>query len=156
MVVSESIENFEGTVLRQVLFATFERDASRIADNGDVFTPDSLEEMYFNLNKEWYGEHAKFPDYIKNEWMRIPHFYSAFYVDKYATSYCASLSLCEKLKQNPVQAREAIFKLLKAGGSKPSLEILKDAGVDFLSPAPIQNAFANYKNNIQRALKTFV
>lgn len=155
MVLSESLENFEGTVLRQVLFAAFEKEAARISDKGEVFTPDALEEYYLNLNKEWYGNDAIYPDFCKNEWMRIPHFYSAFYVYKYATSYCASLSLLEKLKENPTQGKENIFKLLKAGGSKPSLEILKDAGVDFLSPQPIENAFANYRKNLEKAAAVF-
>ena len=83
MVLSESLENFEGTVLRQSLFATFEKEAARISDSGDVFTPDTLEEFYLNLNKEWYGEAASYPDFNKYEWMRIPHFYSPFYVYKY-------------------------------------------------------------------------
>ncbi len=156
MVVSESIENFEGTVLRQVLFATFEKEAARISDSGEVFTPDNLEEFYLNLNKEWYSEESScFPEFNKYEWMRIPHFYSAFYVYKYATSYCASLSLAEKLKNNPKQTQEHIFSFLKAGGSKPSLEILKQAGVDLLSADPIQNAFISYKRNIERAEKVF-
>ncbi len=154
-VVSETLQNFEGTVLRQVLFATFEREIAQISDRGEAFTPDKLEEIYFALNKEWYGSHGSYPDYIKYEWMRIPHFYSAFYVYKYATSYCASLALCEKLKNNPEEGQSKIFDLLKAGGSKSSLEILKDAGIDFLTPMPVSNAFQNYEKNIDLAAKTF-
>ncbi|MES2614255.1 MAG: oligoendopeptidase F [Bdellovibrionota bacterium] len=155
MVLSESIQNFEGTVLRQVLFATFEKEAARISDNGEVFTPDMMEEFYLNLNKEWYGDSCVYPDFNKHEWMRIPHFYSAFYVYKYATSYCASLSLAEKLKDNPTSGQERIFALLKAGGSMPSLEILNRAGVNLLSPEPIENAFLNYKRNLERIEKIY-
>lgn len=155
MVISESIENFEGTVLRQVLFAAFEKEAARIADNGDVFTPDGLEEFYLNLNKEWYGNNSFYPEFNKYEWMRIPHFYSAFYVYKYATSYCASLSLAEKLKTNLHETQEKILNFLKSGGSIPSLDILKAAGVNLLSPQPIDNAFQNYKRNLERAEKLF-
>lgn len=155
MALAECIHNFEGTVLRQTLFAAFEKEAATITDRGDVFTPDYLEEFYFNLNKEWYGSASSYPDFSKHEWMRIPHFYSAFYVYKYATSYCASLSLAEKLKSSPTQAREQIFSFLKAGGAKPSLEILQNAGADLLTPEPIENAFNNYKRNLDLASSIF-
>jgi oligoendopeptidase F len=155
-VLSESIKNFEGTVLRQMLFATFEKEAARIADAGETFTPDSLEEIYLSLNKEWYGSHSSYPEFLKHEWMRIPHFYSAFYVYKYATSFCASLALSEMLKQEPEQTRERIFGFLKTGGSKPSLDILKLAGVDFLDGTAVNNAFQNYRKNLQMAKESFL
>lgn len=155
-VISESLENFEGTVLRQVLFATFEREAAKIADQGEVFTPDALEALYLGLNREWYGAGAlTTPDYVKHEWMRIPHFYNAFYVYKYATSYCASLALAKYLKDDPNTGTKLIFSLLKAGGSKPSLQILKDANVDFSTSKPVDDAFLNYRHNIERAEKAF-
>ena len=155
-VLSESVANFEGTVLRQVLFATFEREAAKIADSGEVFTPDRLDELYYNLVQEWYGEHSLASDYIKHEWMRIPHFYSPFYVYKYATSYCASLSLSESLKENKDKTKDKIFQFLKSGGSKPSLEILNLAGVDLLKPDAINSAFENYKSNIKKAEEAFL
>ena len=150
-VLSENLENFEGTVLRQTLFAAFEREASKIVDQDETFTPEKLENIYLELNKEWYGDVSTYPDFIKYEWMRIPHFYSAFYVYKYATSYCASLALSEAFSVDENRAREQVFKILKAGGSKSPLEILKDAGIDFLTPVPVANAFKNYQKNIQRA-----
>ena len=156
MVISQMIENFEGTVLRQVLFATFEKEAARISDEGSVFTPQHLEDFYFNLNKEWYGDSCHFPELSKVEWMRIPHFYSAFYVYKYATSYCASLCLAEKLKNNLKAGQESIFNLLKAGGSLSSLDILKASGIDMLSSKPIENSFSNYEQNLEQAQKLFL
>ena len=150
-VLSENLENFEGTVLRQTLFAAFEREASKIVDKDETFTPEKLENIYLDLNKYWYGDISSFPEFVKYEWMRIPHFYSAFYVYKYATSYCASLALSESFFENENLAREQVFKILKAGGSKSPLQILKDAGIDFLTPAPVANAFKNYQKNIQRA-----
>ncbi len=149
-VLSENVENFEGTVLRQVLFATFEREAAKIVDKEETFTPEKLEEFYFKLNQEWYGELASgYPEFIKHEWMRIPHFYSAFYVYKYATSYCASLALSEALLKDETTTRKQIFNLLKAGGSKAPLEIMQDAGIDFLTPKPVDNAFLNYQKNLE-------
>ncbi|APJ04135.1 oligoendopeptidase F [Silvanigrella aquatica] len=150
-VLSENVENFEGTVLRQTLFAAFEREAAKIVDQDETFTPEKLENIYYDLNKIWYGEASSYPEFVKYEWMRIPHFYSAFYVYKYATSYCASLALAEAFSSNEKKAQEQVFKLLKAGGSKSPLDILKDAGIDFLTPHPVANAFENYKKNIQMA-----
>ena len=154
-VISEAIQNFEGTVFRQVLFAAFEKEVAKISDIGGVFTPGILEDLYLSLIKEWYGESSCCPEFTKHEWMRIPHFYSAFYVYKYATSYCASLSLSEKLLSSPEEGLENIFSLLKAGGSRSSLDILKNAQVDLLSPDPIMNAFLHYARNIERAEKMF-
>ncbi|HMV43753.1 MAG TPA: M3 family metallopeptidase, partial [Leptospiraceae bacterium] len=91
-----------------------------------------------------------------HEWMRIPHFYSPFYVYKYATSYCASLSLSESLKENKDKTKDKIFQFLKSGGSKPSLEILNLAGVDLLKPDAINSAFENYKSNIKKAEEAFL
>jgi oligoendopeptidase F len=155
-VLSEAIGNFEGTVLRQTLFAAFEKEAASIVDSGEVFTPDRMDEIYFNLVKDWYGEHSAYPEFIKHEWMRIPHFYSPFYVYKYATSYCASLSLSQSLKKNPESTREKIFSFLKSGGSKPSLEILKLAGVDLLEPTAINNAFLDYRQNVKKGEELFL
>ena len=109
-----------------------------------------------NLVKEWYGANSAYPDFIKHEWMRIPHFYSPFYVYKYATSYCASLALCQSLNVDIDRSKEQIFTLLKSGGSKPSLEILKTAGVDLLQSEAIDQAFDNYKQNLKIAEKLFL
>ena len=155
-VLSESIGNFEGTVLRQTLFAAFEKEAASIVDSGEVFTPDRMDDIYFNLVKDWYGDNSAYPEFIKHEWMRIPHFYSPFYVYKYATSYCASLSLSQSLKKEPESTRERIFSFLKSGGSKPSLEILKLAGVDLLEPTAINNAFRDYRQNVKKGEELFL
>lgn len=157
-VLSHWLQGFEGTVLRQSLFATFERDASRKVDSGNSLTADSLDELYTALNKEWYGPESGFASENSYEWMRIPHFYSTFYVYKYATSYCASLSLFEDLKKNAdnTSAQHRVLNLLKAGGSKSPLDIMLEAGVDFRTPAPIENAFKTYERFVQRAEEAFL
>ena len=152
-VLSENLKNFEGTVLRQTLFAAFEQKASEIVDGDETLTPERLEDIYLGLNKQWYGPACGMLDAIKHEWMRIPHFYSAFYVYKYATSYCASLALMENFLAQPDLAQKQVLRLLQAGGSQPPLDILKEAGIDFLSPKPVEDAFLNYKKNIALAEK---
>jgi oligoendopeptidase F len=153
-VISHQIEAFEGTVLRQVLFATFERDAAQKVDNGQPLGPDELDSIFHDLNKEWYGSEPH--KMVKCEWMRIPHFYSTFYVYKYATSYCASQSLLQNLNTNSTETQKKILGLLKAGGSKAPLEILKDAGVDFMTPDPVRNAFSLYRDSIRTGERTFL
>lgn len=157
-VLSHWLQGFEGTVLRQTLFATFERETSRRVDAGDSLTADSFDEIYSSLNKEWYGPECGFDTLNAHEWMRIPHFYSTFYVYKYATSYCASLSLFEELKKpgNQEIARKRILGLLKAGGSKSPLNILLEAGIDFRTPAPVENAFLAYERFVGRAESFFL
>jgi oligoendopeptidase F len=145
--LSHWLQGFEGTVLRQTLFATFERDVSRLVDNGEAMTADLFDKTYAGLVNEWYGPESGFEQLNASEWMRIPHFYSTFYVYKYATSFCASLALFEELKRagNEDAARARIIGLLKAGGSKSPLDILLDAGVDFRTPAPVKKAFQTYE-----------
>jgi oligoendopeptidase F len=155
-VLSQTLEGFEGTVLRQVLFATFERDAAAKVDEAIPLGPDEFDALYLALNKEWYGAEGGGLPLVAHEWMRIPHFYSTFYVYKYATSYCASAALLEALKENPTAARGRVMGLLQAGGSKPPMDILRDAGVDFSTPAPVERAFQTYKRNVDRARAVFV
>ncbi|MEY3901643.1 MAG: hypothetical protein RL189_949, partial [Pseudomonadota bacterium] len=156
--LSHWLQGFEGTVLRQTLFATFERDASRQVDAGEAMTADSFDSLYSQLVKEWYGTDAGFEQVNASEWMRIPHFYSTFYVYKYATSYCASLALFEELKRDVGKgdARNKVLGLLKAGGSKSPLDILLDAGVDFRTPAPVEKAFLAYERFLERAESAFL
>lgn len=156
--LSHWLQGFEGTVLRQTLFATFERDASRQVDAGEAMTADSFDSLYSQLVKEWYGTDAGFEQVNASEWMRIPHFYSTFYVYKYATSYCASLALFEELKRDGGKgdARNKVLGLLKAGGSKSPLDILLDAGVDFRTPAPVEKAFIAYERFLERAESAFL
>lgn len=155
--LSHWLQGFEGTVLRQTLFATFERDVSRLVDNGEAMTADLFDKIYAGLVNEWYGPESGFEQLNASEWMRIPHFYSTFYVYKYATSFCASLALFEELKKagNETAARGKIMGLLKAGGSKSPLDILLDAGVDFRTPAPVQKAFKTYERFLNSVEQMF-
>ena len=154
-VMSHWLQSFEATVLRQTLFATFERDVAARIDADDPLTADALDAIYLDLNREWYGPSCEYPVALGHEWMRIPHFYNTFYVYKYATSFCASLALAEQIKLNPEKTRAHIFGLLESGGSKAPLEIMKTAGVDFLTPAPVADAFQAYARYLDLAEKTF-
>ncbi len=155
-VCSYWLKGFESTVIRQVLFATFERDCAVRVDADEPLTADAFDSIYEGLNREFYGQHSEIDPEVKSEWMRIPHFYSTFYVYKYATSYCASLSLLEALQRDPEAGRGQVMTLLKTGGSRSPLDTMKAAGVDFLSGQVFKDAFSVYEQNITRAESLFL
>jgi oligoendopeptidase F len=155
-VCSYWLKGFEATVIRQVLFATFERDTAARVDAGEPLTADAFDEVYESLNKEFYGVHSAIDPEVKNEWMRIPHFYSTFYVYKYATSYCASLSLLESLIKDSASGRKQVMTLLRTGGSISPLDTMRAAGIDFLSGQVFEDAFSVYDQNIARAESLFL
>ena len=155
-VCSYWLKGFESTVLRQVLFAAFERESSKAVDQDEPLTADRLDGLYRSLNEEWYGRSCIVDPEVDHEWMRIPHFYSTFYVYKYATSYCASLSLLERLKSNPAKGREQVMTMLRTGGSKSPLATMSAAGVGFLAGPVFTDAFAVYEQNVARAEALFL
>jgi oligoendopeptidase F len=155
-VLSQGLEGFEGTVLRQLMFATFERDTSQKVDSGEALSANDFDSIYDSLSKEWFGNSMEHLPLQKHEWMRIPHFYNTFYVYKYATSYCASAALCERLIKKPSETATVILNLLKSGGSKSPLAQMLDAGVDFIHGTPVQDAFKIYEQRIEAAEKLFL
>lgn len=154
--VSSQIRGFEGTVVRQVLFAAFERACAKLTDAGEALTPDRCDAIYMNLNREWYGPEVDLPEEMASGWMSIPHFYHTFYVYKYATSYCASLSLFRSLLAEGEPARARVLGMLRAGGSKAPLAILRDAGVDFLAGSPVDDAFHAFAAQLDAAESLFI
>ena len=93
MLIGNLLEHFRTTVFRQTMFAEFEHKAHLMAEAGESLTKENLCAMYYDLNKLYYGKAAKVDKEVANEWMRIPHFYSSFYVYKYATGFCAAVAL---------------------------------------------------------------
>ena len=110
---------------------------------------------YYALNKKYYGGGAVVDQLIENEWMRIPHFYRAFYVYVYATGFCAAMALSQRILTEGESAVADYRKFLSAGSSVPPLEALKLAGVDMSSPEPVRNALKIFKETIDqlKALK---
>jgi oligoendopeptidase F len=154
-VVSQRLKNMEGTVYRQVQFAAFEREVSKVIDGEGALSADDLCKIYSDLNVEWYGPQFETSTFTTHEWMRIPHFYSTFYVYKYATSYCASLDIAARFEKKPVETRAIILEFLKTGGSKSALNTMLAAGVDFMSDATFDNAFAVYERELKAAWSLF-
>ncbi len=140
MLIGNLLEHFRTTVFRQTMFAEFEHKAHAMAEEGQTLTRDSLCEMYYGLNKLYYGRACKVDKEVSYEWMRIPHFYSSFYVYKYATGFCAAVALARGILSGDAQKLAAYRKFLTLGGSMPPIEELKVAGVDMSTPQPVCEA----------------
>ena len=149
------LEKFRTTVYRQTMFAEFERISHDMAAKGEPLTKDAMNAAYYALNKKYYGGGAVVDQLIENEWMRIPHFYRAFYVYVYATGFCAAMALSQRILTEGKSAVADYRKFLSAGSSVPPLEALKLAGVDMSSPEPVRNALKIFKETIDqlKALK---
>ncbi len=132
------MEQFRGTLFRQTMFAEFELIAHEKIEGGEALTFDSLNEIYLDLNKKYFGSEIVYDEKIAWEWARIPHFYTAFYVYQYATGYSAAIALSQSILNN--KGAEKYLEFLKSGSSKYSIDLLKGAGVDMTSPKPIEDA----------------
>jgi len=142
------IEEFRTTLFRQTMFAEFEKLTHEAVENGEVLTAEWLSEEYGKLNRKYYGEKVAYDPQIDMEWARIPHFYRAFYVYKYATGYSAAAAISSKiLKEGPV-ARDAYIEFLKTGEKDYPIELLKTAGVDMGKRDPIIQAMDAFEKLI--------
>ncbi|MBQ8618588.1 MAG: oligoendopeptidase F [Clostridia bacterium] len=140
MLIGHLLEHFRTTVFRQTMFAEFEHKAHLMAEQGESLTKENLCAMYYDLNKLYYGKAAKVDKEVSNEWMRIPHFYSSFYVYKYATGFCAAVALARNVLSGDADKVAAYRKFLTLGGSMAPIEELKVAGVDMSTPQPVCEA----------------
>ena len=144
------LEQFRTTCFRQTMFAEFEKISHEMAAKGEPLTRESLSNAYLELNKTYYGGACVVDDVIANEWMRIPHFYNAFYVYVYATGLCAAVSLSEKILSEGESAVKDYRKFLSAGCSVPPIEALKLAGIDMSRPEPIRKAMEVFKATLEQ------
>ena len=142
------LEQFRTTCFRQTMFAEFELIAHEMAAKGEPLTQESLSKAYYELNKTYYGGACVVDDWIANEWMRIPHFYRAYYVYVYATGLCAAVTLSEKILTEGESAVRDYRKFLSAGCSVPPIEALKLAGVDMASPEPLRKAMGVFRDTL--------
>lgn len=127
--LSYYLDMFRTTVFRQTMFSEFERYAHGLIEKGDAITPQKLCKYYLKLNRKYYGKSVRHDQLISYEWARIPHFYRAFYVYKYATGMISAVSIASRILEDK-SALDGYKKFLSAGGSMSPLDILKLAGVD--------------------------
>ncbi|MCR4600030.1 MAG: oligoendopeptidase F [Acetatifactor sp.] len=134
------LDSFKGTVFRQTQFAEFEMRSNALCESGESLNAENLNQMYYELNQKYYGPDIVSDPQIAYEWARIPHFYYNFYVYQYATSFCASVAIVKSILSEGAPAVERYKKFLSGGCSKPPVELLKIAGVNMETAAPIESA----------------
>ncbi|HEY7347539.1 MAG TPA: oligoendopeptidase F [Ktedonobacterales bacterium] len=152
-IINHYLEGFRTTLYRQTMFAAFERQIHTVAEAGEALTADSLSQIYKELNDAYYGPEVNVDDLISIEWARIPHFYYDFYVYQYATGISASAALAQQILSEGAPAVERYRRFLTRGSSDYSIDLLRDAGVDMTSPAPVQQAldlFGRYIGEMEK------
>ena len=144
-ILNNLLELYRATIYRQTMFAEFERDISSIIDNDGALTADKLSNMYYDLNKFYFGDNVVVDDYIRYEWERIPHFYYDFYVYKYATGLSAANMIVNNILSGKDGAVEGYIEFLKCGSKKSPIESLKLAGVDLTKKEVVTTALDEFK-----------
>ena len=147
--LSYLLEMIRTTLFRQTQFSEFEEFAHGQVENGEPLTKESMSAKYFELNKKYYGDGVEDDEYIKYEWARIPHFYRAFYVYKYATGIISALSIADRILEEGQTAVDDYFKFLSSGGSDSPVELLKIAGVDLTTDKPFERAFKRFSKTLE-------
>ena len=138
--INHFLDQFRGTLYRQTMFAEFELNIGKMAQEGKSLTPDVLNAEYRRLNKLYFGENIVLDDEIDMEWMRIPHFYYNYYVFQYATGYAAAIALSRRILKEGESAVKDYIGFLSGGCSKSPIDLLKGAGVDMSTTAPVEQA----------------
>lgn len=143
----ELLDSIRSTIFRQTLFSEFEDYSHNELEKGNPLTYEDYNNKYYELNKKYYGDSVMLPEELKYEWARIPHFYRAFYVYKYATGFISALCIVQNLLEDSEYYKKYI-KFLKSGCTKSPVELLQDIGVDLTTNEPYNKAFKFIENLI--------
>ena len=152
-ILNRQIDDIRGTLYRQVMFAEFERRIHEAEETGVALTLDFFRICYRELLEAYLGEAMEIEAPLELECLRIPHFYSAFYVYKYAIGISAAMALSDKVLAGDGHAVQRVHGFLKSGGSRPPLETLRAAGVDMESPEPVEAALALFERRVEELEK---
>ena len=153
--INQLMELYKATIYRQVMFAEFERDMHKALENGEVLTNDYLKDNYYKLVKTYFGKNVVCDEEIKNEWMRIPHFYYNFYVYKYAIGLSCATKIVNGILNNEKGALDNYLSFLKTGGSMYPADELKVAGVDIYDESVYLEAIKTFDNYIEKFKETY-
>jgi oligoendopeptidase F len=144
--ISRQIDDLRGTLFRQTMFAEFEKDIHAIEESGGALTLDTIKTTYQALLDAYFGPDFALDEELQLEGLRIPHFYNAFYVYKYATGISAAVALSEQVLTSGDAERYLGF--LKSGGSKFPIDTLVEAGVDMRNPEPVDAALSLFARRV--------
>jgi oligoendopeptidase F len=147
-IINRQIDDIRGTLFRQTMFAEFEKVIHAIEERGDALTLDVFKSEYRALLQTYFGSGVVLDPQLDLECLRIPHFFNAFYVYKYATGISAAVALSERVLAKQPGAVEAYLAFLQSGGAKFPLETLRLAGVDMTTPAPIESTLALFNRRL--------
>ena len=153
--LNEKLDMFKGTLYRQTMFAEFEKNAHDYVDNGGVVTNEYLNNMYYELNKDYFGDKVVIDDDIKYEWLRIPHFYTPFYVYQYATSISISCYVATNILNNVEDFKEKYLELLKSGGRDYPLELLKIIDINLDDTKVFDSANKMFNETLEEFSKVY-
>jgi oligoendopeptidase F len=145
--ICRQIDDFRGTLYRQTMFAEFEKKAHAAEEAGEALTLDTMQAIYRELLEAYFGPDFALDDVLSLECLRIPHFYSAFYVYKYATGLSAAVALSQQVLETGDATRYLGF--LKSGGVKFPIDTLAEAGVDMRTPAAVDAALALFAQRVE-------
>jgi len=143
-IISREIDAIRGTIIRQTMFAEFERMSHASVESGEPLTLEKIRSLYRELLNEYFGSGFAVDEELELESLRIPHFYRAFYVYKYATGLSASITLAKKVAEGGPEELAAYLNFLRGGCSKWPLDLLRDAGVDLETPEPVSLALVRF------------
>ena len=143
-IIAREIDSIRATIIRQTMFAEFERKTHASAEAGEPLTLERLRGIYRELLAAYFGPRFTVDPQLELECLRIPHFYNAFYVYKYATGLAAAITLAKRVADGAPGALDRYLGFLKGGSSKWPLDLLRDAGVDLETPAPVDTALARF------------
>ena len=155
IILNNLLDLFKATIYRQTMFAEFEKDIYEKHEKGEILTSKNLCDIYYELNKKYFGPNIVIDDEIRYEWERIPHFYYNFYVYKYATGLSAACYIVNSILSGVEGAKENYLKFLTLGGSMEPLEELKVAGVDMTSPEVVLSAIKMFDNILEEFKETY-
>jgi oligoendopeptidase F len=142
--LNREIDDIRGTIIRQTMFAEFEKITHEMAEAGEPLTVKAFQDVYRKLLDAYFGPEFKLDDELSLECLRIPHFYRAFYVYKYATGLSAAIALSQRVLTGGRKELDDYLGFLKSGSSKDPLDLLRDAGVDMEQPRPVETALTHF------------
>jgi oligoendopeptidase F len=143
--INRQIDGIRGTIIRQTMFAEFEKIIHALVEAGEPLTVDTLRKEYRKLLSLYFGSNFVIDPELELECLRIPHFYRAFYVYKYATGLSAAIALSERVTKGGKKELDVYLSFLKGGCSKWPLDLLRDAGVDLEKPAVVDTALGQFE-----------
>lgn len=148
------LEQFRTTLYRQTMFAEFENVAHQLVEQGEALTVETLCDIYYGLNQQYFGEAVDIDKEISMEWARIPHFYNAFYVYQYATGFSAAIAISKAILAGDEEVKKGYFQFLKSGSSRYPIDLLKLCKVDMTTTKPVEDALTVFEQLLDELEET--